>query len=50
MMPAAEVVDRRLLDEERVLCAGGDHRHSLLIDPRDIVAVMGATVAEVCED
>lgn len=50
MMPAAEMVDRRLLDEERVLCAGGDHRHSVLLDPRDIVAAADATVADVCED
>ena len=50
MMPAAEVVDQRLLDEERVLCAGGDHTHSVLLDPRDIVAATDATVADVCED
>ena len=50
MVPAAEVVDPRLLDEERVLCAGGDHTHSVLLDPRDIVAATDATVADVCED
>lgn len=50
MMPVAEVVDRRLLDEERVLCAGGDHRHSVLLDPRDIAAATDATVADVCEE
>jgi Ala-tRNA(Pro) deacylase len=50
MVPAAEVVDQRLLDEDRVLCAGGDHTHSVLLDPRDIVAATGATVADVCED
>jgi Ala-tRNA(Pro) deacylase len=50
MVPAAEVVDQRLLDEDRVLCAGGDHTHSILLDPRDIVAATDATVADVCED
>ncbi len=50
MVPAAEVVDQRLLDEDRVLCAGGDHSHSVLLDPRDVVAAADATVADVCED
>lgn len=50
LMPAAEVVDRGVLDEESVLCAGGDHRHSVLLDPRDIVAAAGAKVADICED
>lgn len=50
MVPAAEVVDRKLLDEDRVLCAAGDHRHSVLLDPRDIVNVTDARVADICED
>jgi Ala-tRNA(Pro) deacylase len=50
MLPAPEVVDRRLLTYNRVLCSGGDHRHSLLIDSEDLVRVAGATVADVCED
>jgi Ala-tRNA(Pro) deacylase len=45
-----EVVDGRLLDHERVLCAGGDHRHSLRIDPNDIVRLAGARVADICQD
>jgi prolyl-tRNA editing enzyme YbaK/EbsC (Cys-tRNA(Pro) deacylase) len=49
-VPAAEIVDPRLLEEDRVLCAGGDHRHSVLLDPRDIVAAAHATVADICED
>jgi Ala-tRNA(Pro) deacylase len=49
-LPAAELVDRRLLDEERVLCAAGDHRHSVLLDPRDIVAATSPHVADICED
>ena len=48
--PKVEVVDRRLLDEDRVLCAAGDHRHSVVLDPREIVRITGAVTADVCED
>ena len=48
--PKLEVLDRRLLDEERVLCAAGDHRHSVVLDPREIVRITGAVAADVCED
>lgn len=48
MLPAAEIVDRRLLEHERVLCNGGDHEHSLLIDPRDLVRVSSAVEADIC--
>lgn len=50
MLPRAEVVDRRLLEANRVLCAGGDHRHSFLLDPRDIVRVTDAKVADICAE
>ena len=50
MLPHAEVVDRRLLEEERILCAGGDHRHSVDVDPRDVVRVTGAATADICEE
>jgi Ala-tRNA(Pro) deacylase len=50
MVPHAEVVDRRLLEEDRVLCSGGDHRHSIVLDPRDVVRMTDAKVADVCED
>ncbi len=49
-LPAAEVIDRRLLDEDRILCAGGDHRHSIVIDPRDVSRVTGAAAADIVED
>jgi hypothetical protein len=39
-LPPAEVVDVRLLYRERLLCSAGDHRHSLAIDPRDLVRVV----------
>jgi Ala-tRNA(Pro) deacylase len=50
MLPAAEVIDRRVLDHERVLCNGGDHSHSLLLDPRDLVRASSAVEADICED
>jgi Ala-tRNA(Pro) deacylase len=50
LVPAPEVVDRRLLEHERVLCTGGDHRHSVLVDPNEIVRVADGKLADVCED
>ena len=48
-LPMAELVDRRLLDRTRILCAGGDHQHSIVLDPRDLVRLTGAKVADICE-
>ncbi len=50
MLPAAEIVDRRLLDHERVLCNGGDHEHSLLLDPRDLIRASSAVEADICAE
>lgn len=50
MVPAPEVVDRRLLEHHRILCTGGDHRHSVLMDPRDLVRLTEAKEADICED
>jgi prolyl-tRNA editing enzyme YbaK/EbsC (Cys-tRNA(Pro) deacylase) len=50
MLPAPEIIDCRVLDHERVLCNGGDHTHSVLLDPNEIVRASGAQVADVCED
>jgi prolyl-tRNA editing enzyme YbaK/EbsC (Cys-tRNA(Pro) deacylase) len=50
MLPAPEIVDPRLLEHDRVLCNGGDHTHSILLDPSDVVRVSGAQVADVCQD
>jgi Ala-tRNA(Pro) deacylase len=50
MLPAPEIVDRRVLDHERVLCNGGDHTHSVLLDPKEIVRAADAQVADVCEE
>ena len=50
MLPAPELVDQRVLEHEKVLCNAGDHRHSVLVDPKDLVKVADAQVADVCED
>ncbi len=50
LVNAPEVIDNRVLDHERILCAGGDHRHGVLIDPNDLVQLTQAQVADVCED
>jgi Ala-tRNA(Pro) deacylase len=47
---APEIVDRRLLDHDRVMCSGGDHRHGLMLDPREILRVCDPQVADVCLD
>ncbi len=49
MVPAAEVIDKALAAQEQILCPAGDHRHSVLVDPREVVRITGATVAEICE-
>jgi Ala-tRNA(Pro) deacylase len=48
MLPAPEIFDRRLLDHDRILCSGGDHRHSVLIDPREVVRLSDARVTDIC--
>jgi Ala-tRNA(Pro) deacylase len=44
-----EVVDIRLLYRERVACAAGDHEHSVLVDPRELVRLAEPRVADICE-
>jgi prolyl-tRNA editing enzyme YbaK/EbsC (Cys-tRNA(Pro) deacylase) len=49
MMPMPEIIDVHLLYHDQILCAGGDHRHSLRLDPRDLVRVCEPRVASLCE-
>jgi prolyl-tRNA editing enzyme YbaK/EbsC (Cys-tRNA(Pro) deacylase) len=44
------VIDRALMGRERVLWPAGDHRHSVLVDPDDVVRITAATVADICQD
>jgi Ala-tRNA(Pro) deacylase len=50
MLHALELVDKRLLDHDRILCGGGDHEHGVLVDPHDLVQAGQARVADICED
>jgi Ala-tRNA(Pro) deacylase len=50
LLGAAELLDRRLLDHEKILCNAGDHRHGLLLDPHELVQVVQPKVVDVCED
>lgn len=44
-----EVIDIRLLYHGAVLCSAGDHRHSVLLDPRELFRLTEPRVADVCE-
>ena len=41
------VIDKSLLGHDEIVCAGGDHHHSLLLDPLQLARVSDATVAEI---
>jgi Ala-tRNA(Pro) deacylase len=43
-----EVVDVRLLYHGSVLCSAGDHRHSVLLDPRELCRLAEPRVADIC--
>jgi hypothetical protein len=49
MLPLPEVLDVRLLYRDSVLCAGGDHRHAVRLDPRDLVRIAEPRVGDLCE-
>jgi Ala-tRNA(Pro) deacylase len=49
MVPVPEIIDVHLLYHERILCAGGDHRHSVRMDPRDLLRLCEPRVASLCE-
>jgi Ala-tRNA(Pro) deacylase len=50
LLPAPEVMDRRLLDHDRIFCAGGDHRHGVMVSPHDMVRAASPQVADICQD
>ena len=45
-----QVVDRRLLEHERILCSAGDHAHGVLVDPNEMVRIAGAKTGDLSED
>jgi Ala-tRNA(Pro) deacylase len=48
-LPLPEIVDVRLLYRDHVVCAAGDHRHGVRLDPRDILRVAEPRVGDLCE-
>ncbi len=50
MLPAPETLDERLLAHDRILSAGGDHRHGVLLDPGDLVRIAAPRVADISEN
>jgi Ala-tRNA(Pro) deacylase len=49
MLPLPEVVDVRLLYAGRVLFSGGDHRHAIRFDPRELIRLAEPRVGDICE-
>jgi Ala-tRNA(Pro) deacylase len=49
-LDAPEILDERLLEHDQILCNAGDHQHSLLLDPHELVEVAQPKVADICEE
>jgi Ala-tRNA(Pro) deacylase len=49
VLEVEQIVDRRLLDHALVLCSAGDHRHSVKLDPKEMVRLAGAQVGDLVE-
>lgn len=45
-----ELIDVRLLAPTRILCNGGDHRHSIVLNPRDLRSASGSGVADLATE
>jgi Ala-tRNA(Pro) deacylase len=50
LLATPQVVDRRLMEHDRILCSGGDHQHSLLISPRELERLGAPLVGDICQD
>jgi Ala-tRNA(Pro) deacylase len=46
--PVPEVVDLRLVRHARIVCAGGEHRRSVLIEALDLLRLTEPRVADIC--
>ena len=46
-LPLPEVIDVQLLFRRAIVCAGGDHRHSIRLDPRELVRLAEPRVGDV---
>lgn len=50
LIDAPETIDQRLVNRDQIHCSGGDHRHSLIINPRELVRLTKPHVADLCQD
>jgi prolyl-tRNA editing enzyme YbaK/EbsC (Cys-tRNA(Pro) deacylase) len=50
MVPAVEVIDSTLARQPRIVCPAGDHRHSVAVDPREVIRLMNAKTGDICEE
>lgn len=50
LLATPQVMDRRLMDHDRIVCSGGDHRHSILVSPREVERLGAPLVGDVCAD
>lgn len=48
-VPLPEVVDVRLLRHERIVCAGGENRRSVMMDALELLRITEPRVADICE-
>jgi Ala-tRNA(Pro) deacylase len=46
--PLPEVIDVQLLFRRGIVCAGGDHEHSIRLDPRELVRLAEPRVGNIC--
>lgn len=49
LMQKRELVDKRLLEHDRIVCTAGAHNRSLLVGIGDIVRLADAQVVDLCE-
>lgn len=49
-LPRLALLDRRVPKYSRMVCAGGDHSHSLVLIPVELVNAARPQVADICED
>ena len=48
LLPIPVVVDVQLLFRQIVLCSGGDNRHSIRLDPRELIRLAEPRVGDIC--
>jgi prolyl-tRNA editing enzyme YbaK/EbsC (Cys-tRNA(Pro) deacylase) len=47
-VPLPEVIDVKLLRHGRLVCAGGEHQRSVLIDALELLRITEPRVADIC--